>query len=128
MLVGVFCTLFEVRVVPISLTSYSHFRKKNFFFEKLNIFNIFRKQYLIFLDAIFLRQDIIMHSPVRLEYMYDTCTTCFLLQRISSTLFELFSKSDKNCDSFVFERFLGHFRGNSMESGLPKESSLLFNL
>ena len=69
-----------------------------------------------------------MCSPVRLEYMYDISTPCFILQRISPTFFELFSKFDKNCDFFIFERFLGHVRGNSMESGLPNVSSILFHL
>ena len=55
MLVDAFCTLFEARFVPINLTSYSHFRKKEKKFEKLKIFNIFRRLYLIFLDIFYLR-------------------------------------------------------------------------
>ena len=67
-----------------------------------------------------------MYSPVRLEYVHDISTACVMLQRISLTIFELFSKFDKNCDFLIFERFLGHFRHNSMESGLCKGSLLLF--
>ena len=69
-----------------------------------------------------------MYSPVRLEYIHDISTACFMLQRISPTFFELFLKFDENCDFFIFERFLGYFRSNSTESGLPKGSPLLFHL
>ena len=47
-------------------------------------------------------------------------------KKFPPTFFELFSNFEKNCDFFIFERFLGHFSGNSMESGLPKVSPLLF--
>ena len=51
-----------------------------------------------------------------------------MLQRISPLFFELFSKIDKNCDFFIFERFLGYSRGQNMENELLEESPFLFNL
>ena len=43
-----------------------------------------------------------MYAPVGLEYIHDIWTACFMLQRISLTFFELFSKFDKNCEFFFF--------------------------
>ena len=70
-----------------------------------------------------------MYTPVGLDYIHDIWTACFMLQRIPLTFFELFSKFDKNYEFFFLRgRFLGHFRGNNMDSGLPKGSPVSFHL
>ena len=77
--------------------------KKKKKFEKFKIFNIFRKLCLICLDPFHLGQDVIIYPPIRLEYIHDICTACFMLQRISPTFFELFLRFGRNCDFFIFD-------------------------
>ena len=95
--------VFEVRIVPINLTSYSHFRKKEKKSKDFNIFNIFHKLYSIFLNTFSLRQDIFLYSSVRLEYIHDICTACFMLQRISPLFLSCFQKLTKIV-TFLFLR------------------------